>query len=793
MTTCTPPRHLPTALLLLGSITASVAPLAAQGFGTAAALGNGVLFLSESQNPYLPGRVHLFTPGADGWRVTGVLTAPEPAPLDRFGRSVSWAGGRLLVGATSVDSSRGAAYIFEQRDGTWGQTARLVPAAARAGESHGRIVKLLSPDAALVAAWGAADGRGAVTLFNRANDGTWSERQTLSGSDARPGDFFGSALAAEGNRLVIGAAQRDTSRGVAYVFERDASGQYAEVARLEGEGLTRGAAFGSAVAIMGDEVLVAAPGLTRSTGVVFRYGRDAAGVWQSRGQIAPVEGTPATRFGGAVERVGDELWIGAPGASGREGRVYRYAQSTDGAWNVSDSLGYADLDRGSSFGGLIVPGPEGVVIGIPGDDHGMGSAVVFASANGSYTPGDRLYVESDPFSPLTGSKADCTEGKVDQFGCSDVDLLAFLPIKTIGGGRGINLNDIWGWTDPESGREYAIVGRTDGSAFVDITNASNPRDLGSLPKTAASPASSWRDMKVYKDHAFIVADGAQAHGMQVFDLRRLRSVTSPQTFTEDAHYDRIHSAHNIVIDTTSGTAFAVGASSGGETCGGALHMIDIRTPTSPTFLGCFADPATGRQRTGYTHDAQCVLYTGPDADYAGHHICFNASETAIGIADVTDPASPRAISNAAYPNVGYAHQGWLSEDQRYFYMDDELDEMAGSVPGTRTLIWDLNDLDDPVLLKEYVSTVTSIDHNLYVRGNTMYQSNYTSGLRIFDITDPANPVPTGFFDTMPAGADTPTFAGSWSNYPYFKSGTIAVSSIGEGLFLLKKRERPLVP
>ncbi len=793
MTRCTPPRHLPTALLLLGSALASAMPVAAQGFGTAAALGNGVLFLSESQNPYLPGRVHLFTPSATGWQLTGALTAPEPVPLDRFGRSVSWAGGRLLVGATSVDSSRGAAYVFEQRGREWSQTARLVPAAARAGESHGRLVKLLSPDVALVAAWGAADGRGAVTLFRRANDGTWAERQTLSGGDARPGDFFGSSLAADGNRLVIGAAQRDTSRGVAYVFERDASGLYAEVARLEGEELTRGAAFGSAVAILGDEILVAAPGVTRSAGVVFRYRRDAGGAWAPVGQITPAEADPFTRFGAALERVGDELWIGAPGASGREGRVHRYARTAEGTWEARETLAYADLGRGSSFGGLIAPGPEGVVIGIPGDDNGMGSAVVFASANGGYTPGNRLFVESEAFSPLTGNKTDCTEGKVDQFGCSDVDLLAFLPIKTIGGGRGINLNDIWGWTDPESGREYAIVGRTDGTAFVDITDPSNPRYLGSLPKTEASPASSWRDMKVYKDHAFIVADGAQAHGMQIFDLRRLRSVTTPETFTEDAHYDRIHSAHNIVIDTTSGIAFAVGASSGGETCGGALHMIDIRTPTSPTFLGCFADPATGRQRTGYTHDAQCVLYTGPDADYAGRHICFNSSETAIGIADVTDPASPRAISNAAYPNVGYAHQGWLSEDQRYFYMNDELDEMAGSVPGTRTLIWDLNDLDDPVLLKEHVSPVTSIDHNLYVRGSTMYQSNYTSGLRIFDISDPANPVPTGFFDTMPVGEDTPTFAGSWSNYPYFKSGTIAVSSIGEGLFLLKKRERPLVP
>jgi choice-of-anchor B domain-containing protein len=123
-------------------------------------------------------------------------------------------------------------------------------------------------------------------------------------------------------------------------------------------------------------------------------------------------------------------------------------------------------------------------------------------------------------------------------------------------------------------------------------------------------------------------------------------------------------------------------------------------------------------------------------------------------------------------------------------MNDELDELNSEyeLPGTRTLIWDVTDLDEPVLVKEFFSQNASSDHNLYVRGNYMYQSNYTSGLRILDISDTANPVEVGYFDTLPFGKDAPGFSGSWSNYPYFQSGIIIVTSIGEGFFILKKSD-----
>ena len=409
-----------------------------------------------------------------------------------------------------------------------------------------------------------------------------------------------------------------------------------------------------------------------------------------------------------------------------------------------------------------------------------------------------------PASPasITGRAVPCENGLASTFPCENIELLSFLSIDAVGGQVTVvdgqtyatSLNDIWGWTDPQTSREYALVGRTDGTAFVDVTDPENPLYLGELPYHGELPppsasrarGSAWRDVKVYQNHAFIVADAAGDHGMQVFDLTRLRDVQSPPvTFDETAHYDGIGSAHNIVINEETGFAYAVGASASiNNSCGPGLHMINIQSPTEPAFAGCFSQSGTGRAGTGYTHDAQCVIYRGPDADYQGQEICVGANETALVVADVTDKDAPLFVSSASYPATGYVHQGWLSKDQKYFFQDDELDETGGLSATTRTVIWDVQDLDDPQVATEYFASTPSIDHNQYVVGDYLYQANYTSGLRVLDVLDAENPVEVGFFDTYPAG-NAVGFGGAWSVYPFFESGTLVVSSIGEGLFVLR--------
>jgi choice-of-anchor B domain-containing protein len=256
----------------------------------------------------------------------------------------------------------------------------------------------------------------------------------------------------------------------------------------------------------------------------------------------------------------------------------------------------------------------------------------------------------------------------------------------------------------------------------------------------------------------------------------------PITFTPDTTYHGVASSHNIVINEDSGFAYAVGNGSGGETCGGQLHIIDIRDPKNPTFAGCF------NHQQGGTHDSQCVIYHGRDADYAGREVCFSSNGSSFVIADVTRKDSTTLIAASTYPNVAYTHQGWLTEDHNHFYMNDELDEMNGLTDQTRTLIWDLSDLDDPQLAKEYYLNSGASDHNLYIRGDYLYESNYQAGLRILDISDRLNPVEVGNFDTAPYAEDEAGFGGSWSNYPYFRSGVIAVSSRNEGLFILRYRQ-----
>lgn len=212
-------------------------------------------------------------------------------------------------------------------------------------------------------------------------------------------------------------------------------------------------------------------------------------------------------------------------------------------------------------------------------------------------------------------------------------------------------------------------------------------------------------------------------------------------------------------------------------------MIDLTNPTSPSFVGCFAEPSTGLIGTGYTHDVQCVVYRGPDAAHQGREICVGSNETAIVISDVTDKADPRALGIGRYPDFGYVHQGWLSEDHRFFFQNDETDEISGRVARTRMLVWDVTDLDDPVLVKEHFGPTSAIDHNLYVRGDLVYQANYMFGIRILDVSNPINPVERAFFDTVPATDDG--FGGVWSSYPFFDSGVIVVTSSREGLFVLR--------
>ncbi len=373
----------------------------------------------------------------------------------------------------------------------------------------------------------------------------------------------------------------------------------------------------------------------------------------------------------------------------------------------------------------------------------------------------------------TGVLSPCENGMAGIYPCNDYDLMAHMSLTDLGA-AGLSGNDSWGWTDATSGKEFALVGVTSGVAFVDISNPLAPILVGKLP--TATNNSSWRDIKVYNDHAFIVSE-ASNHGMQVFDLRRLRNVTNvPETFTPDAHFTGFGSAHNIVINETTGYAYIVGTSRTGTYAGGPL-FINIQNPTSPVDEGGFG---------GYAHDAQVITYNGPDSDYTGKEILVGSNEDEVVIVDVTNKSNPVQIATITYSNIKYTHQGWFTEDHKYFIVGDELDEINFG-NNTRTIVLDFTDLDNPAQHMQYSGPSPAIDHNGYVNGDLYYLANYKAGVRIIDITNIGDSTMSeiGYFDTYPS-SDTVGFSGAWNVYPYFPSGNIIISDMQSGLFIVRK-------
>lgn len=372
----------------------------------------------------------------------------------------------------------------------------------------------------------------------------------------------------------------------------------------------------------------------------------------------------------------------------------------------------------------------------------------------------------------------CENGFAGVYPCDGFDLIGYLSLDELSIGTvsgNLSGNDSWGWTDPEDGKEYALVGLSSHTAFVDMSDPDNLRLVGVLP--TATVNSSWRDIKVYQNHAFIVSE-ASGHGMQVFDLTRLRNIdNSSVIFDADAHFTEFGNAHNIVINEDSGYAYVVGA--GGTSFGGGPLFINIQNPTAPILEGGFGD-------AGYTHDAQVVSYNGPDSDYVGMEILVGCNEDKVVIANVTDKSAAFTISTIEYSNIGYTHQGWFTEDLVYFIVGDELDEQYIGT-NTRTLVFDLNDLDNPNLSFEYIGTNPSIDHNGYVVDNNYYLASYRAGIREINIDNiySGSMVETAYFDTYPEN-DNAAFNGVWNVYPFFSSGHIVISDIEKGLFVVKK-------
>lgn len=751
-------------------------------FGAVTAAEEGRIYVGEGRNIIQNGPLFTFERDANGqWQMGKSIQASDSKNSGNgFGRSVALSGNTLVVGAPLTNS----VYVFERtQQGEWVETAIL-----RNG-AEGLGTKVASDGVHILASsTGGRDGISAVYSWSRSGS-TWIPGAELVTSSGEGRTGWGNALSLAGGYAAVSSPFVNGSRGMVEIFTYS-NGLWNGAGALDFPDSRDGDVFGSSLLMVDDHLVVGMPGRDVRKGGAAIFDRDDSGKYVFDLKLEPFDSKGNEQFGTALAFDGTVLWVTAPGYGAQNGAVYQFdINPITMRMGGSRLLQPSNLQFRSGFGGSLSVAGKTAVVGSQGHDNFEGAAFSYTMTSSGWTGQNILYSDSGVFASVTGDTVTCDDLDAGGFPCEDVDMLSFLSRSDVGAARGIQMNDLWGWTDPETDIEYAIIGRTDGTSFVSLADPSNPVFLGDLPFTASGNRSLWRDMKVYKNYAYIVADGAGAHHMQIFDLTQLRNVkNAPVTFTETGIYKGIYSSHNIVINEESGFIYAVGSDSGGESCGGGLHMIDLADPLVPVFAGCFNEPRTGAGGSGATHDAQCVNYRGPDADYSGREICLSSNGTALSIADVSDKSNPKSISIADYPSVAYAHQGWLTEDQRFFYLNDEGDESSELVDATRTIIFDLTDLDEPVLSGFYMADNSAIDHNLYVKGNLMYQTNYLAGLRILDITDPEKPVEVASFDTVPYGPnDNSPVLGAWSNYPYFKSGVIVVTSGREGVFFLKKK------
>ncbi len=764
-------------------------------FGTGVLVGGDAVMVVKPAAARGPAGVYVYRETGDGlWEAGPPLRAGTGVESgEGLSGSLAWRSGTLFVGSGDPDGRLGFHWFGEQ--GAYHGSVPLSDATADARPETidlGTVMRILQPpqriitvgeDRAVVAMPGGPNVSGAGVYALVRDGADWLVAGTIDPPEGVADPRFGAAVAMTDDRLLIGSPGLD-QRGavVAYRWDDD-TGAWVDGAVLADTTLGTGAGFGAAIALEGSVAVISAPGASEAA--VYTLQDDA---WTRTGELAPPGDEEAPAFGAAVALSGDEAWVGAPGAANRVGAVYRFTREGDD-WTAAGRLPAVGGASGYAMGVSLSLGQNVGVVGAPFADGAAGKAAIYSrAANGEWS--DPVWVDPGTnLETVADGEVTCEDGMAAGFECGDVDLLAFLSLETLGAGPGERVSDVWGWTDPTDGKEYALVGRTGGATIVDITDAAAPRMVGVVP---ANPSGA-RDLKVYADHLYFTGDGAGDHGLVVFDLARIREAgPEPETFRPDTVYDGISSAHNLVIDPEAGFAYPVGASGGGTTCGGGLHIVDIREPKNPTFAGCFTD-TEGLIWQGRTHDAQCVVYRGPDESYQGRQICFVSNETALRIVDVTDKTNPVPLGVASYPGVAYVHQGWLSDDHRHFYLDDELDELVGTTDRTRTLVWDVTELEDPVMVGQVLGPDNATDHNLYVKGNRMYQANYQAGFRVLDISDPTAPVEVGHFDTTPYEGNPPGFVGAWTAYPFFESGTVVVSSMYEGLFLLRPVRRELIP
>ena len=397
---------------------------------------------------------------------------------------------------------------------------------------------------------------------------------------------------------------------------------------------------------------------------------------------------------------------------------------------------------------------------------------------------------------MSASTADmaCENHRAGAHACDSVDLLSHVALADMTA-RPRDGADVWGFVDLNTGREYALIGVTNGLATFDVTDPRAPFEVGHV----WGAPSTWRDVKVlqrfdaaagrWRSHAYVSTDaGGQ---LQVIDLtglpnRARLARTRSEHSIHNVHVSNVEPATGIPVDENGAPPllYALGTAA----TRGAFVAYDLGDPLEPRRVST----STG----GYSHDAASMLATDARATTCGPPatrcpVLFDFNEDTFDLYDMSDAQAPRLLSSTTYEGAAYVHSGWPTEDGRHVFVHDELDELYGTGTGeVRTLVrvFDLADPGAPALATTWSGSTAAIDHNGYVRGNRYFMSNYARGLTVLDITSPADPVEVGYFDTYTID-DGARFTGAWGVYPFLPSGNILISDMPGGLYVLGDNTR----
>ena len=312
-------------------------------------------------------------------------------------------------------------------------------------------------------------------------------------------------------------------------------------------------------------------------------------------------------------------------------------------------------------------------------------------------------------------------------------------------------NDIWGWVDPQTEEEYALVGLVDGFSCVNVSNPANPIEEFFIPDLS----STWRDVKTWGNYAYVTTE-ANA-GLLIVDLNDMTGNTYWHVTQFNNPIDNISTSftasHNLYIDE-NGICYIFGASSnnGSNPSDGAIFLDVNSNPTNPIFLGSWDDE--------YIHDGM----TRGDTLYAG---CIYTGD--LHIIDVSNKSNPTTIGTHPTPNA-FTHNAWVSDDGNYVFTTDETsDASIGS--------YDISYVSNIQEVDRIQSNPgsNSIPHNTHVDGDFLVTSWYRDGTTVHDISDPTNLVQVAYYDSYSGSGNG--FDGCWGTYPFLPSGNIISSDI----------------